>query len=105
MGANDTTRLSGGPKSSPALSCFLTEPMTQPTIAAGLILPNLSRTVAEEHLEELAKLIDTAGARAVARILGKRQSPDAATYIGKGKAEEIKYLVEVHQATLVVFDD
>ncbi len=79
--------------------------MTQPTIAAGLILPNLSRTVAEEHLEELAKLIDTAGARAVARILGKRQSPDSATYIGKGKAEEIKYLVEVHEATLVVFDD
>jgi GTP-binding protein HflX len=41
----------------------------------------------------------------VARILGKRQSPDSATYIGKGKAEEIKYLVKVHEATLVVFDD
>ncbi|HVG24151.1 MAG TPA: GTPase HflX [Thermoanaerobaculia bacterium] len=84
----------------------MTQPNTrQPAIAAGLVLPNLSRTVAEEHLEELAKLIDTAGATVVARLFGKRQSPDAGTYIGKGKAEEIKWLVEVHQATLVVFDD
>ena len=77
----------------------------QAVIAAGLILPELSRTVAEEHLEELAKLIQTAGATVVARILGKRSAPDAGTYIGKGKAEEIKHLVLVHDATLVVFDD
>ena len=77
----------------------------QAVIAAGLILPDLSRTVAEEHLEELAKLIQTAGATVVARILGKRNAPDAGTYIGKGKAEEIKHLVLVHDATLVVFDD
>ena len=75
------------------------------TIAAGLILPQLTRTVAEEHLEELTKLIDTAGGSVVASILGKRQAPDAGTYIGKGKAEEIRQLAAEHTATLVVFDD
>jgi GTP-binding protein HflX len=75
------------------------------TIAAGLILPQLTRTVAEEHLEELTKLIDTAGGSVVASILGKRQAPDAGTYIGKGKAEEIRQLAGEHKATLVVFDD
>jgi GTPase len=79
--------------------------MQTPTIAAGLILPQLTRTVAEEHLEELTKLIDTAGGSVVASILGKRQAPDASTYIGKGKAEEIRQLVGEHGATLVVFDD
>ncbi|HUP62863.1 MAG TPA: GTPase HflX [Thermoanaerobaculia bacterium] len=75
------------------------------TIAAGLILPNLSKTVAEEHLEELTRLIETAGGTVVARVMGKRPAPDAATYIGSGKAEQIKKLVGHHRATLVVFDD
>jgi GTPase len=74
-------------------------------IAAGLILPECTRTVAEEHLDELTKLIEAAGATVAARILGKRNAPDAATYIGKGKAEEVRSLAERHEATLVVFDD
>ncbi|HEX6100785.1 MAG TPA: GTPase HflX [Thermoanaerobaculia bacterium] len=77
----------------------------QSVIAAGLILPDLSRTVAEEHLEELSKLVGTAGASVVARVLGKRNAPDAGTYIGKGKAEEIKSLAASTGATLIVFDD
>jgi len=77
----------------------------QNVIAVGLILPKLTKTVAEEHLEELVKLIESAGASVQATMLGKRSAPDAATYIGKGKADEIKYLVEKHEATLVVFDD
>jgi len=77
----------------------------QSAIAAGLILPQLTRTVAEEHLEELAKLIETAGASVVGRVFGKRNAPDSATYIGKGKAEEIQSLAAHLGATLVVFDD
>jgi GTP-binding protein HflX len=77
----------------------------QSAIAAGLILPQLSRTVAEEHIEELTKLIETAGASVAGSVFGKRNSPDSATYIGKGKAEEIKSLAEHLGATLVVFDD
>lgn len=77
----------------------------QIAIAAGLILPELSRTVAEEHLEELVKLIGSAGASVAARVLSKRPAPDSATYIGKGKAEEIKSLAAETGATLIVFDD
>jgi len=74
-------------------------------IAAGLVLPQLSRRVAEEHLEELEKLIESAGRTVVARVLGKRPSPDPATWIGSGKAEQVESLRKHHNATLVVFDD
>ncbi len=74
-------------------------------IAVGLILPQLTKTVADEHLEELAKLIESAGGTVVARVMAKRNAPDAATYVGKGKAEELKRLAERHAVTLVVFDD
>jgi GTPase len=79
--------------------------VTEKVIAAGLVLPDLARSVAEEHLAELTKLIESAGGEVVAQILAKRPSPDPATFIGKGKAEEVKQLVEHHAATLIVFDD
>jgi len=74
-------------------------------IAVGLILPNLPKSVAEEHIEELTQLIRTAGGTVVARVIAKRPAPDPAMYIGKGKAEELKWLVEKHRVSLVVFDD
>jgi len=74
-------------------------------IAVGLILPAVSRCVVDEHLDEVEKLIETAGGRVVERVLAKRVSPDSATWIGKGKAEHVKALVERHKAALVVFDD
>ena len=79
--------------------------MPDKVIAAGLILPSLTRTVAEEHLEELVKLIESAGGTVVETSLSKRPRPDPASFIGSGKAEEIKGLVEKHEAVLVVFDD
>jgi GTP-binding protein HflX len=75
------------------------------TIAVGLILPAISRSVAEEHLDELEQLIETAGGTVVERVTAKRAAPDPAMWIGRGKAEEVKALVERHRATLVVFDD
>jgi GTPase len=79
--------------------------MSENTIAAGLLLPESTRTVADEHLDELEKLIETAGGNVVAKMLARRTAPDAATFVGKGKAEEIKAVVEHHSAKLVVFDD
>ncbi len=79
--------------------------MIDKVIAAGLVLPDLSRTVAEEHLEELTKLIETAGGTVVERVLAKRERPDPATFVGSGKAEQIKSLGERAGATRVVFDD
>jgi len=74
-------------------------------IAVALILPDLTRGVAEEHLAELEKLIETAGGIVVDRVLAKRPRPDPATYVGSGKAEQIKSLVAKTGAKLIVFDD
>ena len=79
--------------------------MIQNVIAAGLLLPDSSRSAADEHLDELEKLIETAGGSVVAKILARRPAPDPATFLGKGKAEQIKALAERDGATLVVFDD
>jgi GTPase len=77
----------------------------QKTIAVGLILPDLPKSVAEEHIAELAELVASAGAVVIAKVIAKRNAPDPASYIGKGKAEEIKALAGEHDASLVVFDD
>ena len=79
--------------------------MPEKAIAVGLILPTVSRNVVDEHLDEVEKLIETAGGKVAERVLAKRVSPDSATWIGKGKAEHVKALVERHKAALVVFDD
>src|SRR5438093_3782534 len=74
-------------------------------IAVGVVLADQTRRVADEHLDELEKLIETAGGVVVAKILAKRTAPDAATWIGSGKAEEIKRLAEKQNVSLIVFDD
>ena len=79
--------------------------MSEAVIAAGLLLPDLTRSVAEEHLDELEKLIETAGGNVVGKVLARRPAPDPATFVGKGKAEEIKAIAAHHDAALVVFDD
>jgi GTP-binding protein HflX len=60
---------------------------------------------AEASLEELALLADTAGAIVADSVLQRRSVPDAATYIGKGKAEELKQLGDALDVDLVIFDD
>lgn len=60
---------------------------------------------AEASLEELALLADTAGAEPVAIELQRRDRPDPALYVGKGKAEEIRILAETLDVDVVIFDD
>ncbi len=60
---------------------------------------------AEESLAELALLADTAGADAVESVLQRRDTPDPATYIGKGKAEELRELAIALDIDVVIFDD
>jgi GTPase len=74
-------------------------------IAVGVVLPDQSRHVAEEHLDELEKLVESAGGSVVVSILAKRTRPDPATWIGSGKAEELKRIAAKQHATLIVFDD
>jgi GTP-binding protein HflX len=58
-----------------------------------------------DPLDELAGLVETAGAEIVGRITQNRPSPDPATYIGQGKVEEIRLFVEAIDADVVVFDN
>ncbi len=60
---------------------------------------------AEASLEELARLVDTAGAEPVAIELQRRDPPDPALYVGRGKAEELRLLAEALDVDVVVFDD
>lgn len=60
---------------------------------------------AEDSLEELADLVETAGAKAVGGVLQRRERVHPATYIGKGKAEELKELIWETQADGIVCDD
>ncbi len=65
----------------------------------------LPRAVAEDHLDELERLVDTAGGTVVARFVKERAAPDPATYIGKGAVEEIGRAAQAERVGLVVFDD
>ncbi|HWJ21701.1 MAG TPA: GTPase HflX, partial [Gemmatimonadaceae bacterium] len=59
----------------------------------------------DEHLEELARLTDTAGAVVVGELTQQLDRPNSATYLGKGKIEELRVRLDERDATLVIFDD
>ncbi len=73
---------------------------------AILVALHLPSTVVdpERPLAELQALVDTAGAEVVDSLIQKRQKPEAATLLGKGKIEELAGLVKLREARVVVFD-
>ncbi len=74
-------------------------------ILVGAPTGDVDSRVAEEHLEELARLTETAGG-IVASVLRQRvSSPSPRFYLGEGKAHELKSLVQVSKAELVIFDE
>ncbi|MDQ3142224.1 MAG: GTPase HflX [Bacteroidota bacterium] len=74
-------------------------------ILVGIILPDQSESLIKEHLDELEFLALTAGAQSIKRFTQKLQGRDSRTYIGKGKAEEIRDYMEHFPVDLVIFDD
>lgn len=74
-------------------------------ILVGVTRQFVTKAQMDESLDELELLADTAGAAAIARISQDRDRLDPATFIGKGKAEEIGKLVEQEKVSLVIFDD
>ena len=80
-------------------------PRKERAILVGVTLPGMSDWEAEDSLDELGRLIDTANLEEVDRVQQARVRIDSAQYIGKGKAEEIKELAEQHQADMIVFDN
>ncbi len=59
----------------------------------------------EEPLEELAGLVESAGAEIVGRLVQRREAPDKTTYVGKGKLEQLKQMVSGSEADVIVFDN
>ncbi|HMC53459.1 MAG TPA: GTPase HflX, partial [Acidimicrobiales bacterium] len=74
-------------------------------VLVGVAIPPTSLEEAETGLDELSLLVDTAGADEVARVLQRRDRPDPATYVGRGKATELHELSQTVDADTVVFDD
>ena len=81
------------------------EVVRQRALLVGTGIGTRSVEVAEESLAELARLTDTAGADAVEIVLQRRDHPDSRTYIGKGKAEELRESVKALDIDVVIFDD
>jgi GTP-binding protein HflX len=74
-------------------------------VLVGVTVAPATSDDTEASLDELALLVDTAGADAVARVVQRRSAPDPATYVGKGKAQEIREVSEAVDSDTVVFDD
>ena len=74
-------------------------------IVVGVTMPPDTVEETERHLDELALLIDTAGADVVGSVVQSRNAPDPATFVGKGKAAELAELSLEVDADTVVFDD
>jgi GTPase len=77
---------------------------TATRVNAILLVLDFGEGQLESRIAEARELITTAGANVSASLTGKRQKPDAATFAGSGKVEELRLLVEEFEATLVVVD-
>ncbi|MHB8593679.1 MAG: GTPase HflX [Acidimicrobiales bacterium] len=74
-------------------------------VLVGVVFPWTSADAVEADLDELALLVDTAGADVVGRVVQRRDRPDPATFVGRGKAHELHELSESLDSDTVVFDD
>jgi len=84
---------------------YASTPEPERAILVGVVSRRSERAGAADNLDELTLLAESAGAVVVHRTLQERQRVDAAHFVGKGKAEELAWLVEEKNAHLVVFDD
>ncbi len=83
----------------------LTPPTERAILVGAPIKGTGARHYMDEHLDELERLADTAGAVSVGRLTQQLDRPVPGTYLGKGKLEELRDLVQSAEATLVLFDD
>ena len=74
-------------------------------VLVGVAVPPVSMDEVEDNLDELALLVDTAGADAMARVVQRMDAPDPALFVGKGKAQELHDVCLAVDADTVVFDE
>ncbi len=84
---------------------YLTEPEQESAILISVISRDQSEALVDEYLDELAFLVETAGAVPVKRFTQHLDSPHPVTFVGTGKLEQIRAYVEEEEIDLVVFDD
>jgi len=82
-----------------------TAPVTEKVVIVGLISPGQDENQVQEYLDELEFLADTAGAVVLKKFTQKLDVPNAATFVGPGKLEEIGNYIKVIEADTVIFDD
>ena len=82
-----------------------TDKIQETAVIIGLITGNSSEELTNEYLDELAFLAETSGANTVKRFTQKLPIPHVATFVGKGKLEEINQYVREHCIDLAIFDD
>lgn len=74
-------------------------------VLVGVVIPDVQTEQAREYLDELAFLADTAGITSLKTFTQRLPQPDARTFVGKGKLEEIKEFVTLEEVDTVIFDD
>ena len=72
-------------------------------VLVRVILPG--QVEGDDPLDEITGLVKTAGARIIGGLVQRREAPDVATYLGKGKVQELKSLIEQHDADVAIFDN
>ena len=84
---------------------ILTQEETERTVLVGLITNTQNEAKANEYLDELAFLAETAGALPVKKFLQRLDTPNSRTFVGSGKLSEIKAYIEENEIGMVIFDD
>jgi len=74
-------------------------------VLVGVISSDITEEIANEYLDELEFLAETAGAETVKKFLQKLPYPNPKTFVGTGKLEEIREYIKHHEIELVIFDD
>jgi GTP-binding protein HflX len=73
-------------------------------VLVGVLFPGVGADELDRQLDELALLVDTAGADVVARIVQRRDAPDPATFLGSGKVQELREICLAVDSDTVVFE-
>jgi GTP-binding protein HflX len=73
-------------------------------VLVGVLFPGVTSDELDYQLDELALLVDTAGADVVARVIQRRDSPDPATFLGSGKVQELREICLAVDSDTVVFE-
>ena len=84
---------------------ILTETSSELAVLVGLITPKVTERQVQDYLDELAFLSTTAGISPVKSFVQRLDMPNSATFVGKGKLEEIASYIQENEIGLAIFDD